>query len=763
MNNNLDFGADQETEDLQLRGREAMQLSERVLKYTFNDADYSTENVEQETPSKILEREYMIFTSPVSLVTNSIKPYELLLDMPQFQRALYGFKFFKAGIKIRVLINSTPMYYGMLAVSWLPDTAAPPMQTLVETLNADPMVMDISAKDVLEFELPYISLYDAIKVDNVFDATSTPTVYFETLGYAQADSSMPMITYNVYASFTKPKAWGAQSAIISQSGKFLEMDMVRDSLGELTPNNREMVPYKSDNTLTTTTKALDITSSVVGAIPIVGPIISAIVDTAKMGVLAYDMASDAYERYQGHHRTKEQSLEDPIRQNPTAVRNQAYGDMASTVYSSPMQLTSNVPAFFPPFHKGDENMTHQISQALRIPTIRKVHSLTGSPPVIQLLYEPLSSLLTNDRLSYMDQIAPLFRYWRGSIKVSLFFYTSPLISATYRLLLFNADGGLDPPAPDPSTYAFKKVITVRGSVRVDVVIPYLSVVPWQPLEAYAGSYPAMSPPLSVSRLYLDTVTPPNTIGDQAPYVFVMTVVSAGDDFQMRDLRSPQPSWTEPPGPIPFGLVEKRKAESQMRVRADFDKCERENLAHGTNSFVKLKDLYEDTMTFEDASFRSSNRNFEAVNFQLRYPYSGENLIRTDTFDYIQNMFRYVRGSIRIKQSGEQPFYQAMMYGRLRPYSVFVPYVTALGNGGGRNTQAQNEVFEFEIPFQCQVEWLPTTMCFTGVSFTIEPNRAIVHITDTELSVMFVAAGQDYQLAFLLPPRKLFDSIPCFNT
>jgi hypothetical protein len=733
-----------------------MQLAQRLTMVRFRDEDMEISNSLKETPTKILEREYKIFSSAITVPNNGIKPYELLLNLPQIQRALYGFKFFKSDIKLRVLINSTPMYYGMLCVSWLPDFLS--LTPLVEPINADPMVMDIASQDALEFTIPFISLYDSIKVVGSYSLTSTPFVNFATLGYARGSSDLANIKYDVYASFVKPLCWGAQSipTIVEEEQPKVRKVVISQSGAPLTFDN-DIRNFKGSESMVKGTDVAQGVLSVAGvaamAIPVVGPAISAAVTTAQIGLMAYDLAQDAYQRFEGSDGTEREDLPDPIRQNPSAVRNQAFGDMASTVYTPSLNLTSNLPTYFPPFHKGDPAFKHRICDCLRTPTIRSVDAFTGMPPNKQILIEPFSSFdETSAYVSYLDMVGCLFRFWRGSIKVSFMFYTSPFITATYRFLLFNADGDLDPLATDPSVYAYKKVVTIRGTTRVDLVIPYLSTVPWQNLTSFTGS-PGLNPALPVSRLYVETVVPPNPIGDQTPYVFMMTMISAGDDFQVKDLRSPTPS------PFLPGVV-----QSQMRVRTDFHGAPRSNLAGGSENFLKFKDLYEDTMTFEDASMRASRRiSTNASYFQLRMPYSGTNLLSTDTFDFIQQMFRYVRGSIRVRFTANQPIFEAMMHGRLLKLGTCDTFTYVGGNGEARNTLAQNSVFDLEVPFQCQTEWVATTFQSLDSTFptVVPPVWCFFDIQDYTTSALYVNAGRDYQLAFMLPPRRQYATLPPF--
>jgi hypothetical protein len=260
--------------------------------------------------------------------------------------------------------------------------------------------------------------------------------------------------------------------------------------------------------------------------------------------------------------------------------------------------------------------------------------------------------------------------------------------------------------------------------------------------------------LPVTELHVKVLEAATTVGDITGECFLLPIMSAGPDFQFRELCSPQ--FTPLPAPV--------RAISQMHVRSEFAKSKFTNLATGGISKPKrLESLFEDTLTAETISNRFANRPlvYEYMNFLVQPVLP---LANTDTFDFIQQSFRYVRGSLRFKYAAtDVVLYNAAMFSNFSStaasaYPTTTYPVGVSGNGFAGNASNQNTVFETEIPFQCVTDWTWTAPALPyGSTAAYENYPAPYYVNWQALSegatllAIFVAAGKDYQLAFLMPP------------
>jgi len=203
----------------------------------------------------------------------------------------------------------------------------------------------------------------------------------------------------------------------------------------------------------------------------------------------------------------------------------------------------------------------------------------------------------------------------------------------------------------------------------------------------------------------------------------------------------------------------------MHLRSSWN-VEPMNIAGGGQPSI-LRELDEDAMDVEDISMRFSSRSVaqpDGLWTDTSIP------INTwDNFDMVLQMFRYARGSIRVKypiaeSSYDVPYPKAAMNGiwSQNPTLPTNPsYRMPAGNGIAMQNSAQNGMLEFEIPFYSNYDWSynPRIAQVMGVPPFVTPV-----ITDlgsyTDLNDYFlIAGGADFQVAWLLPPCLARANLP----
>jgi hypothetical protein len=301
--NNLTLGGNQDLTELDRRGRQTLDLtSEVAMHQNLNFDEYHT-NYLQETPKQVLSREYLVFTNQtaLSLATLVFNPYSVITSVyPTVINYLRGFRFIRTGVRVRIVPNSTPTQYGVMAVSWVPEVDQSNLSR--QWINNNPMLLDLASAEGLDFVIPFISIYDVYELF-VGESGPGPTVYTEVLGSLSTDSSIEAPTYNVYVSFHEPEVFGAIP--IAQSGR--------------APDYASLM------------EAGEITGSVLTAVaPEVGLPVAAVLSGVSVLEGIY---SNLKEKFNGYEVEKEERA-------LTYVRAHSYGPISHTVYSPAVSMDS---------------------------------------------------------------------------------------------------------------------------------------------------------------------------------------------------------------------------------------------------------------------------------------------------------------------------------------------------------------------------------------------------------------------------------------
>jgi len=226
QNNSLNFGESQNEVMLDFTGRQQIELNETVAKGRQEGYKQIHRDYVQETPRIILERELKI--ADVHLTPGfsvALKPFELLRAQPTITRALTYFRLFRAGIKLRFVLNSTPQNYGAYVISYLPDSNAT-VEANYAFVNANPQIVDLSSNEAIELILPFATTRSWLRTG---DAIEVFTVYVTTLGSFRLNSAVAYPTLSVWASYHEPEiegAWNYVAQSLSEPGVMAGMATV---------------------------------------------------------------------------------------------------------------------------------------------------------------------------------------------------------------------------------------------------------------------------------------------------------------------------------------------------------------------------------------------------------------------------------------------------------------------------------------------------------------------------------------------------------
>jgi len=707
-----------------------MELTNEIDRTFIYSNNFAIDNCLKETPIEYLSREYPLFTNQ-SYTTFSFQPHYLLFNTFStiFDAFMKTMRYIRSGVKLSFVQNSSPNTYGCAVISWLPNVGS---SAPVQTINADPILVDISSRETVELNIPYVGLGTMYRYATTPNG-QFPTVYFETLGVYTTDSSINQPTFSVYASLLNPQALGA----LAQSGNSFGWE---DALGIAQDvHSKGLVSgvlhqvYNNPKYLSGAAQAFSSVSS-----------------------HTHKLLKESVSRFQGAQEVVDNSVEDRL----VMVRNQTYGDMAGSVYTPSLTMASNHTPLIVPNHLCEHQLRHRIRDIIRIPCITEWFPLDGTTPTSTNFFlrngpwevDVHGSVFNYS--TYMDEMANLFRFRRGSVKHRLMFYTSPLIQATVRLTLYYTDNqNTVIPNADTRWSCYNRIITIRGTTQYDFTVPFLYSCQFDGLGGSGG----FQQKTAVVILALES--PPAPVGDNTAHLLVVHAIGAGDDFQFHSLRSPHPDY-----------FDSGKAQAQMNLRSSWS-GEFPNLAGGSNVYPTLRDLYEDDMTYEDVLSRYSTR------YDTQFSTLGVhdfllNTIQTnpahvDTFDFLLPLFRFVRGSIRIKYQSDPsvPFPYIKMKPLIESTNLAIALDVSAGDGLICNSTSQNEALDFEVPYYSQFDFITTNSYGVDYSQPAFPSQEAVQV-DFNASLattnqrFFVASGRDFQVAFLMPPRS-YNLYPVF--
>jgi len=813
------FGKEQQEKRQERAGRETMEVIQEVSKLrVVGRAERAQEGFLEETPSRMLEREFMILTIP--LVEGTVKEfYPTDLLSAYHSATLRTFRYLTAGVRLRFVSTSGITTYGFYIVSWLPDYQQV-AKSPYSVINADPTVVDIGTQEVLEMKIPFITRSETYRIADLEGALNVgPYVRVTVNGAAVTDSSVSVAELEVYASYINPRAYGARGLVVPPKERTLidkvlrrkdkgeqqcgnvewptlnmtdfvdkyQQQMMRAPIVEDLPSElmqeismprtneqlakgREMVVYEPGGELQQADafdSAISIGTGIGGVLstvaPEIGIPIAGVMQAVSLAKSGVEWAMDKYNEYM-----------DP-KEESTMIKNESYGVMSATVNTPSLLMDMSRRPLIIPRHLGDRNMFHSLGSMIMTPCLSETFQFKSTDPttvpvVFTVAHEPCEKRVAGRALpTYLDMLGQIFRYWRGSTRLMFTFHTSPMMTAQYVITAENTGGVASLGADDSNLY--RKVVTVRGTTKVALLLPFASVVQWKGL-ALTAPYSEES----IVKVTLKQIKPPNTVGDKTGVVYVLSYVAGGPDFQFKDLRSPQgvvlpskssrtivqePIYEDSEVSQQCGNVEWPElnltdyvegCEQQMNVRAEFRTAKFENISGGASVLRRLRDIPEDALTFEDISRRFSDRPADSRNYSIQVVTQSNQTV--DLFDFVQGFFRFVRGAvqckIRISLKSGDPY--ALMPSMIK-VKTLLP--TPAGNGYCSTSQNQNILFDFEVPYQNNVDWehsryLGIDTVPGAISGNTLSNYPQVRASDTPTD-LWVAGGKDYQLNFLMPP------------
>lgn len=750
-----------------------------------------------DVPKRLLSQLFRLQSTPIALspmsvipgVPSKLDPWTILYNAT-YDLFAFRFRYFRADIRMIIKINSVPLDYGWIGISWYPSDTVTTTISAFSPYNADPWLFPISVGGTHEIIIPYCAVQDGYSTRQDEEAAqgygaAKPMVYLTKYGgNTLANTFAASLTIEV--GWHNIKCWGvAGYAPDASPGFVLEAEgqmMMNGSVPGMMMEGAKLINNvgKVASTVSETYKTIK------GYHEWTKEAVENANSTYKEFKAEYEEANKLFENiskpmYDMISWKEESAVDGTTRNAPTP-----FGGMTN-LGITPIENFAFSQVRVDREGLCDDATSHRLVDIAQIPCIHTTAELTQGQ-TMTLLCAPFPGLGYADGSNtaygnqmfpdYFAQMTQFFRKWRGSIDYSFLIDTSSLANGQVsircdQLGSERVPGVVYNPLTD-GRYLFKRTEQVTGFTRIDVTVPFVFSTRWCPVNAVwdiggtpvSGYFQNIFP----SRLILtvEDLTASAVGTGVAPKLEIIVLRSAGHDIQFCNFVGGEFER--------FGVA--LEAEGQMRVR---DKPSTfTNILGGPDLLKKLRPVPEDRITIEQMCHRWSTRpnptNLNITGCVPHYPvdmggsYAAQNtLYRTpylpDYFDYLTNMFRYVRGNIQMRIAVGSTSYvmgETLDFTMQGDYAVVYGDPTtvaardAISSGTSWAIPAVNPVLEFEVPIEAySTDWLVTAPQCDNSQFVPQPLRfySATDVFADETSAVQVRAGNSFQLAFLAPPME----------
>lgn len=673
-------------------------------------------------------------TITISPVTHLLSQYADIVGI--------RYRYFRADLEVAIIVRASAQYYGSLVVSWYPADVS----LEYSLLNSDPLIIDITTGGMYILRIPYSSVYEAYDVTttNMWDNNKTPVpyVYISCRYVRSVNSTQPTPQFTVMNRFVNPTFYGTTVRTgVAQMSIRSAVSTLDQSAAKVFTN-----PY-----MATATLAVGLDSA--GVLPIThvaGKVMSYYREAQKAYKEGSDMADSARSVYgamkdgvssmfaRDQH---ESEAAGEVRNAPTPT-----GYLPSMTYTAADILDPGSAFRIAPTNLADGHMEHYIRELCQTRCIQSDIAWTSTAQDFDLNVHPMM-FYDNSAFGwpYASFFSQFFRYWRGSFDIDFLFFTSPLITARFVINCFTEGATLSKPSVTINGgNHFLKRIDVAGFTKVSIRVPFVYSSQWCEMYPYNSTTILDDERTVPSRLNMHLESPVTGGGDQSPQVYMMCLIRAGPDYQVRSFQGNAFYHFTP------ALKGAKVGEAQMHVRSM--ESEYENMYQGGNPYL-YRELPEDFMSVEDCCLRWSSR--EALPLQA-FMRSDDYEPVGDSLDHLIAAFRYARGCIQVKAVRPTEFPDQSYYLEGTPLPG-AGTLDPINSGEYRTYLSLNPVITFEIPMLAHTDW------FVIHSDTVlGPTQWPVATSDSSLANYYARAGRGFQIAFLNPPMSSAGAVTMFS-
>jgi hypothetical protein len=379
----------------------------------------------------------------------------------------------------------------------------------------------------------------------------------------------------------------------------------------------------------------------------------------------------------------------------------------------------------------------------------------------------------NTPLSFLSK---LFNYWRGSIRITLKIVKTEFHSGRIEVVYIPQEPfGINGTATNVSTaaqraFVHREIIDIRAGNQIDILVPYVSMVPWRNLGDKIGSFQVY-----VVNPLVAPATVPSTIN-------FLIEVAAGPDFEV--------AWPRAHGMLP---IMPTAPQMSFRTKKNDDAIVTEELGNSSSmdithlearvcigeKVMSLNSLIRSSDKVETFTLSGGNNTYFFDPFSLPTVFNNAGAVLYPTTDdivdnlgFISQCYLFNRGGVRIRTQNQNTStnsaapIRTIAFTQSNTYTGANQGVTAINQYTHELSVTQNQVFrggiEIQVPQYLQTHSRVSASqlySITGVGvFTPNPMcsrlaLAIVYPGTTDLTLISRQAADDYTCGFWLgvPP------------
>lgn len=713
----MELGKDESKDDREEKGLSTFQIDEEQTKVILPVVPFPVVGnpYPDQSPKAICERWYQIgFETVTKSSTVDAKRYPVfeLLNVSAIQDALASFRYIRfSSVSFRVQNSTVPMVYGFGWISSMPDIDPGIGADLDKrTLSFDDTVLlDYSVQNDVTITIPWRTPDQWLDWFRVGAETAVNVKSFNYMYYVLKrfnsvlvldSTAVPSLRFIEYAKFNNLETAGHVDDIDNYQRQSSQKRYFKDYSSDLYAG----ASYLSEQFMSFTGR---------GSNPN---------DVHRAEIMSHYNATNGSERPSPPKKAKDPSS-DP---SDPEIRNNPFGSLVS----SASMYTAGSGSLMQPIRD------FTVRDFINKPTYIGLLNLTSGMDMTQVWQ--LGDLYWS-RINFMAQF---FRMWRGSIRLTFVIFSTPFISARYNIVV--RWGGSTPIGLVGNEVV--NDVTVRGTTRVDITVPFLSADQWLPTwcqqpgsYAYESVFPAV---------YIKEQSPAVSVGDITASPVMVIYESAGSDFEFRSFCNPNP-------------LKDVSYERQMRV-SEFSKQE----VSGDGDVCAYPYSSDTEMTFTDISRRWSNRNIDALS---PGPVNTQGSATPGAFDQISALFVYWSGQTKFKLTCATTSTMNCWHTDVHFSSVgSAAELCARPEDGMVNVWTDlTRVLEYTVPFLATTSFLPIPRLSLSVPVNWTSWRSVLldrqvwsgKLHDEHNAIItplraYVAGGDDFSFYFMLPPPVL---------
>jgi len=702
---------------------------------------------EDQTPTRILTRFYKVYEFNItpSFSQEMLRFPGLLFNIPVVRDALSSFYYFRGDVEISIKLSSTPYHSGAALVGWTPDTSFNYTSDIMALSAHNPIVLNYSSSDCIDLTFHWVKpdMWTNANGTTPADDTSLGILYLMPLvAVGNTSGNSLTIPCTVFARFKNPQVAGfivpgafktntttrPRREAVAKGKAQMNIRPTRPQDGGVSGEQAE----KSETGLQTAQAGASVVAPLFESIPIVGNVYQEIASAVKTVADFLD---------------KPRSLQVAAKMVPFVGTDISMGagldnsDRLS-LYPTSRLATTGI------FEKGCFSTKNTTAQLAGIPMLHHRTIFTGSTLSDTLGLHPNYRGYYNGldrqqafRPDYFMYVASNYRFWRGSIKYMLHFICDAFTTARFRISYY-----IDPTTDTATGGDFPSIIIdVKGSTLTTVQVPFLWHTPYRPFNWFGEDTELLYPSLKIEQ-----ITASIAFSTATPVITCIIWRGAGEDIQFNGLTECSLVCDTPSETISPPKTAKGKA--QMNIQTSFQK--------------KFDWIGCECTGSKEQGYVTSESNGPIIDTMRRYVtrWLGAEYARLsfDDFQYTEDdkwrppfyafalLFRYHRGSLRFKGIIDPAAHVGVA--AMARQGTFIPD----GSAGMTWTTQMKPILEWEIPFYAARPYIPCSwLQSTSVLYPNEPANCSTDPLTNEL----ISAGEDYQMALLVPPPQILPGAP----